>query len=128
MRNWLLYVELVSNWGVQLNAFTWLTRGNELRAQASAGHSLALGYLLAVGFSFWLYLKSHVDGRVQRIGTTVLLWGGLFAAFSRGPWLGAVTAYFTFFRGGQTRSFPACKKYSSRFIRRLIDHRIANRR
>ncbi len=29
-----------------------------------------------------------------------MLWGGLFAAFSRGPWLGAVTIYFTFFAAG----------------------------
>jgi len=100
LRKWLLYVEVVSNWGIQLNAFTWLTRGSELRAQASAGHSLALGYLLAVGFGFWLYLKSRVQSGIRRIGVTLLLWGGLFAAFSRGPWLGAVTAYFTFFAAG----------------------------
>jgi hypothetical protein len=100
MRHWLLYLEVMSNWGIQLNATRWLTRGSELRAQASAGHSLALGYLLAVGFGFWLYLKSHVQSRIRRIGVTLLLWGGLFAAFSRGPWLGAVTAYFTFFAAG----------------------------
>jgi hypothetical protein len=100
MRHWLLYLEVISNWGIPLSASTWLTRGSELRAQASAGHSLALGYLLAVGFGFWLYLKSHVESGVRRIGTTLLLWGGLFAAFSRGPWLGAVTVYFTFFAAG----------------------------
>jgi O-antigen ligase len=61
---------------------------------------LALGYLVAVGFGFWLYLKSQLQSRMQRIGVTLLLWGGLFAAFSRGPWLGAVTAYFAFFAAG----------------------------
>jgi hypothetical protein len=100
MRHWLLYVEIEGVWGIALNAFTWLTRGSELRAQASAGHSLALGYLLVVGWGFWLYLKSHVESRARRIGVTLLLWSGLFAAFSRGPWLGAVTAYFTFFAAG----------------------------
>jgi hypothetical protein len=100
MRHWLLYVEIESVWGVPLNSFTWLTRGGELRAQASAGHSLALGYLLAVGFGFWLYLKSHVQSGARRIGATLLLWGGLFSAFSRGPWLGAVIVYFTFFAAG----------------------------
>ncbi len=100
MRHWLLYVEVAGNWGVQLNSFTWLTRGSELRGQASAGHSLSLGYLLAVGFGFWLYLKSHVKSRIGRIGGTLLLWGGSFAAFSRGGWLGAVTTYFTFFAAG----------------------------
>jgi hypothetical protein len=100
VRHWLLYVEIESTWGVPLNSFTWLTRGSELRAQASAGHALALGYLVAVGFGFWLYLKSQLQSRMQRIGVTLLLWGGLFAAFSRGPWLGAVTAYFAFFAAG----------------------------
>jgi O-antigen ligase len=100
MHSWLLYIELVGTWGIPLGASSWLTRGNELRAQASAGHSLALGYLLAVGFGFWLYLQAHVESRVRRIGAALLLWGGLIAAFSRGPWLGAVTAYFAFFAAG----------------------------
>jgi hypothetical protein len=100
MRNWLLYLEVGGNWGVSLKNVSWLTRGDELRAQASAGHALALGFLLAVGFGFWLYLKSHVQSGIRRIGVGLLLWGGLFAAFSRGPWLGAVTVYFTFFAAG----------------------------
>jgi O-antigen ligase len=100
LRHWLLYVEVESAWGVELNSFTWLSRGSELRAQASAGHALALGYLLAIGFGFWLYLKSRIQSKVRRIGVTLVLWGGLFAAFSRGPWLGAVTAYFAFFAAG----------------------------
>jgi O-antigen ligase len=100
MRHWLLYVEIESVWGIPLNSFTWLSRGDELRAQASAGHPLALGYLLAVGFGFWLYLKSHVQSGMRRIGVTPLLWGGLIAAYSRGPWLGAVIEYFTFFAAG----------------------------
>jgi O-antigen ligase len=100
MRNWLLYLEVVGDWGISLNHSDWLTRGDELRAQASAGHALSLGYLLAVGFGFWLYLKSHIQSGIRRIGVTLLLWSGLFAAFSRGPWLGAVTAYFAFFAAG----------------------------
>jgi hypothetical protein len=99
-RNWLLYLEVASNWGISLSHSSWLTRGDELRAQASAGHSLSLGYLLAVGFGFWLYLKSHVQTRTRRVGVTILLCGGLYAAFSRGPWLGAMTAYLAFFAAG----------------------------
>jgi O-antigen ligase len=100
MRHWLLYLEVVGDWGIQLSQSDWLTRGDELRAQASAGHSLSLGCLLAIGFGFWLYLKAHVQSRMRRIGVTLLLWSGLFASFSRGPWLGAVTAYFAFFAAG----------------------------
>ena len=100
MKSWLLYVEITGRWGTDPNAAFYLTRGGSVRAQASAGHSLALGYLLAVAFGFWLYLKSHVQSRIHRIGVTLLLWGGLFAAFSRGPWLGAATVYFTFNAAG----------------------------
>lgn len=100
LRHWLLYLEVVGNWGLPLRDVDWLTRGAELRAQASAGHPLSLGFLLATAFGLWLYLKSHVQDRTRRIGAPLLLWGGLLAAFSRGPWLGAVTAYFTFFAAG----------------------------
>jgi O-antigen ligase len=100
MKNWLLYVENIGGWGIPLTRLNWLQRGGELRAQVSTGHSLALGYLLAVGFGFWLYLKSHVQSGIRRIGVTLLLWGGLLAAFSRGPWLGAVSVYFAFLAAG----------------------------
>jgi O-antigen ligase len=100
MRHWLLYIEVEGDWGISLSHSAWLTRGDELRAQASAGHSLSLGFLLAVGFGLWLYLKSHVQRGIRRIGVTLLLCGGLYASFSRGPWLGAVTAYFAYFAAG----------------------------
>ncbi len=100
VRHWLLYIEILGTWGMELNQMLWLTRGDALRAQASSGHSLSLGYLLAVGFGFWLYLKSHVQGRLRRIAVSLLLWGGLYAAVSRGPWLGAVSEYFAFSAAG----------------------------
>jgi hypothetical protein len=96
IKGWLLYVDIAGRWGTEPNAEFYLTRAGSLRAQASAGHALALGFLLAVAFGFWLYLKSQVGSRIHRIGVTVLLWGGLFAAYSRGPWLGAAAIYFTF--------------------------------
>jgi hypothetical protein len=95
-KGWLLYVDIASRWGIDPNAAFYLTRGGSLRAQVSAGHAIALGYLLAVAFGFWLYFKSQVQSRIHRIGVTLLLWGGLFGAFSRGGWLGAATIYFTF--------------------------------
>jgi hypothetical protein len=93
-KDWLLYVDMASSWTNEPHLF--YLRGGALRAQASAGHALSLGYVLAVAFGFWLYLKSHVRSGIHRIGVTLLLWGGLYAAFSRGPWLGAVTVYLTF--------------------------------
>jgi O-Antigen ligase len=100
MRGWLLYVDVASHWGTDPNAGFYLMRGGAVRAQTSAGHSIAQGYLLAVAFGFWLYLKSHVQSRILRIGITVFLWGGLYATTSRGSWLGAATVYFTFLAAG----------------------------
>jgi hypothetical protein len=99
-KGWLLYVDIAGRWGSDPNATFYLTRGGSVRAQVSAGHSIALGYLIAVAFGFWLYLRSHVGSRIHRIGVTVLLWGGLFGAFSRGALLGAATIYFTFISAG----------------------------
>ena len=95
-RGWLLYVDIASRWGTDRNAAFYLMRGGAVRAQVSAGHSIALGHVLAVAFGFWLYLKSHVGDQKRRIGGIVLYWGGLIAAFSRGGWLGAAVIYFTF--------------------------------
>ena len=100
IRNWLLYVDIASRWGDDPNAAYYLIRGGSVRAQVSAGHSIAMGNLLAVAFGFWLYLRGHVQTAKHRIGVTLLLWGGLYATGSRGAWLGAVTVYFTFLAAG----------------------------
>jgi hypothetical protein len=96
MKGWLLFVDIAGRWGTDPNATYYLARGGSVRAQVSAGHSIALGHLLAVAFGFWLYLKSLVRVRLHRIGVTLLLWGGLLGSFSRGGWLGAAAIYFTF--------------------------------
>ena len=100
MRNWLLYVDIASRWGTDPNAAFYLTRNGSVRAQVSAGHSIALGNLLAIAFGFWLYLKAHIRSAKHRIGVTLLLWAGLFATTSRGAWLGAATIYFAFLAAG----------------------------
>jgi O-Antigen ligase len=93
-RNWLLFVDIATRWGT--DATFYLARGGSVRAQVSAGHSIALGYLLVVAFGFWLGLKSQLQKRMQHIGVTLLFWGGLFGAFSRGGWLGGAAVFFTF--------------------------------
>jgi hypothetical protein len=100
-RSWLLYVDVASRWGNDPHFAMYLMRGGGLRAQSSAGHSIALGYLLAIAFGLWLYLKSHIQKTAHRIGATLLLLGGLYATTSRGGWLGAAVVYFTFLAAGQ---------------------------
>jgi hypothetical protein len=95
-RGWLLYEAIPSNWGIVSNFSDYLMRGTILRAMASAGHSLSLGYLLAIGFGFWLCLKADINARGPRWAVTILLWSGLIAAFSRGPWICALGIFFAY--------------------------------
>ncbi len=100
LRHWLLYTDIISSWGNDPNAAHYLMRGGSVRAQVSAGHSIALGNILTVGFGFWLYVKSHVPSIKARVGVTLLAWGGLYATSSRGAWLGAAVVYFAFLAAG----------------------------
>ena len=61
-----------------------------LRAQASSGHSLSLGFMLAIAFGFSLYLFSQSATLRTRLAIGLVFWLGLVSAYSRGPWIGAV--------------------------------------
>lgn len=95
-RSWLLYADMGRNWGLQEKISSYIMRGSSLRAMASSGHPLALGTLLAIAFGFWLYLQRYLSSRLQRLTGFVLIVLGLLAAYSRGPWYGAVCIYFAF--------------------------------
>jgi O-antigen ligase len=95
VKHWLLFQGLALQFspgdvGMRL---AYLLRDGVLRAQASAGHPLALGYLLAVAFGFWLYLRPQMESRLRRAAIAIILGAGLVAAYSRGPWIGAITIY-----------------------------------
>lgn len=91
IRTWNLYGGFDERWGVWGGA--WVLRGGQLRALVSTGHPLTLGYVLAIGFCFWLWFRPVVTGWVVWFGVAVVLWAGLIAANSRGPWLTAGLAF-----------------------------------
>jgi hypothetical protein len=95
LRHWLLYIDIGHGWGGDTYGL-YSDRGGVLRATVSTGHSLVLGYLLAIALGFWLYLRSHVRSVRSRTAVTALLCFGLLAAYSRGPWVGALLIYFAF--------------------------------
>ena len=103
-RSWLLYTGLSAAWG-DPNVFSWLFRGDSLRAQAAAGHSINLGYLMAVSIGLFLYLRHRSTRRLFDAAVFLLLATALFAAGSRGPWITAalIVALFAFLRPGSAR-------------------------
>ena len=96
VRHWLLYAEMPGRLSASGAGAVYLMRGESLRAMASTGHSMALAYLLAPAYGLWLYLQSRMNSKRWRIGGTIVFWGGLFAAYTRGAWVGAVLVYFLF--------------------------------
>ncbi|HEY9105579.1 MAG TPA: O-antigen ligase family protein [Roseateles sp.] len=94
-KGWLLYQTLGGAWDV-LDGQSWLLRGNTLRAQASAGHALTLGYLLSMGFGFWLHLADRFESKTTRLAGALCMWIGLIGSYSRAPWLTAVLVFFLY--------------------------------
>jgi len=105
LRHWLLYAALAPDWsGNDFSVpFTYLARGNMLRAEASAGHPLALGFLLAIALGLWISIQSRARTRRSRVLVVVALIFGLLATYSRGPWLGAIFIFIAFSALGSSR-------------------------
>jgi len=86
--HWLLYGEFADRWGVGAAFTEYVSRGSSLRASASTGNPLALGYLLVIAIGFWNYLNTTCKSRLTILGVNAIYCLGLFFTFSRGPWLG----------------------------------------
>lgn len=93
-RHWLLYIDIVTRWSLDPLRSFYTMRGSWLRAEASTGSPLCLGFILAIAFGQWQYLKRHVGSRLARAAFLTLILAGLLSAYSRGPWFGAVFIYF----------------------------------
>ena len=89
IRGWLLYEGLSSLWG-DPNRFAWLMRGDSLRAQAGANHSINLGYHLALGIGLFLYLRERVASASLNWLIVATLSLGIIVTYSRGAWVTAV--------------------------------------
>lgn len=95
-RSWLLYTELLNNWGNNKDPFAFLLRDGLLRARLSLGHSIFLGYFFALAFGFALHLQRYITGLVPRVGLLALMWVGMIAANSKAPWIAAVLTTFAY--------------------------------
>jgi O-antigen ligase len=99
-RHWLLYTSLEDALGVHWALSSYLARGDSLRALASTGHPIVLGYVMAVALGFSLYLRKSVANPMLWGLSVVLLMAGLLASLSRGPWIGAAAILLVFVATG----------------------------
>lgn len=99
-KGWLLYSPLDEALGVDWGYGGYLQRGDSVRALASTGQPIALGFTMAVACGVFLYLRSAVSSRGTWLLGMGLLLAGLVAPVSRGPWLGAALGYVAFVATG----------------------------
>jgi O-antigen ligase len=98
--HWLLYYAVSGVLGLEA-AVGYLGRAGILRAVATAGHSIALGYLVTVGIGLYLFVQQSIRSKHLRWLGMALLAAGLIASLSRGPWVGAVVLLAVFIITGR---------------------------
>ena len=99
-KRWLLYSALDEALGEPWGSGSFLERAGTLRALASTGQPIVLGYVLAVAISFFVFTRQLIPNRtVWNLGL-LLLTAGLIASLSRGPWLGAAVMLVLFIATG----------------------------
>lgn len=99
-RHWLLYAPWAHVLDLNREMTGYLARDNLLRACASLGQPIALGYAVMVATGFYLFIqKSMTNKWSRRLGLALLL-GGLVAPLSRGPWVGALIMFVVFLATG----------------------------
>ncbi|WP_415756811.1 O-antigen ligase family protein [Pseudomonas sp. LT1P18] len=99
-KHWQLYSGVVFAMGMQWDP-GYLSRGGSLRASATTGQAIALGFVISVAIGFYLYLQEEVRSKLQRSLGALLLAGGLYAPLSRGPWIGAAVMIVVFIGTGR---------------------------
>ena len=101
-RHWLLYGALTDALGLQWGMSNYLGRAGSIRASASTGQAIVLGYVISVAIGLYLFLQAAVRSRLQRRLGALLLGVGLFVPLSRGPWVGAAAIIAVFIVTGRS--------------------------
>jgi hypothetical protein len=110
-RSWLVYESLRIPLGIPLQTLgTYLLRetedGGYLRAYTTMGNAIALGFMSMVALTFQLVLVRSYVPRWLGAAVVAMLFCGLAASVSRGPWLAcaiALTLGLAFGRGARQR-------------------------
>jgi O-antigen ligase len=93
LRGWLLYdgLRIALDLPPMFNTYLRRGEGGLLRANASVGNAIVLGYMMMVGIGLFLMLYPKMS-RLSGVAVMATLCAGIVAALSRGPWVGAAVA------------------------------------
>ena len=100
-KHWLLYSSVPAALEMEGGMTNYRGRDGILRAMASAGHPIVLGYLMVIGIGLYLFLQRYIQKRFVRRFGMALMTAGLVASLSRGPWLGASVLLVVFIITGR---------------------------
>lgn len=100
IKHWLLYSFVTRVLGLEAGMTGYLGRDGILRAIVTAGHPIALGYLMVTGMGLYLFLQRSIQQKLIRRLGVALLAAGLIAPLSRGPWVGAAVLLVVFISTG----------------------------
>ena len=95
VRHWILYASAGDALGTEWDP-GYLARGDFLRASATSGQSIVLGYVIAIAIGFFLALRQSVPKVQLYVGGMALLVAGVVSPLSRGPWIGLVAMLLIF--------------------------------
>lgn len=91
--HWVLYQSVINALGLQTKLFDYLMRAGGLRAMASTGHAIALGYVIVIAIGFMLHLRTQIKSKILIYIIFMALFAGLYATLSRGPWVGMAVLF-----------------------------------
>jgi O-antigen ligase len=100
LASWLLYQSLLNVLDLHSGLFKYSIRANSIRATASTGHSIVLGYLITIAIGFVLFLKSRLHSKSIYLLLLFVLLAGSFSTVSRGPWMGVLVLLIVFLLTG----------------------------
>jgi O-antigen ligase len=102
MKHWLLYSVVTRELGFEQQSMTeYLMRDGIIRAIATAGQPIALGYLMVVGMGLYIFLQHSIEHKlIRRLGMSLLA-AGLISSLSRGPWIGALVLFVAYIATGR---------------------------
>ena len=100
LKGWLLYAGVDEALGIRWEFGSYQIREGGLRATASTGGPIFLGFVCAVGIGLYLFLRRSVQSSAVWYLGLLLLIAGLISNVSRGPWVGAVALALVFIATG----------------------------